>query len=219
VRSRSERANFERSNKPLERTGFAGRSAPTFGNISGELQPVRLAQTTIHCTKAIRELWPDPLARQWLQQYPDVFDGDDLRLTVNQPKNHFCEWFAAIHLFHREGARSLVEKYVFQNHPQKVAQLGRLLSERSERRSMQFERPTPSNHRISSSLSRRPAVTGSPRSKARATGFLESRSEAMMRSGEGLECRSKSSRSRSETDRLPNYAVHRPGARVARSSR
>ena len=94
---------------------------------------MRLIQTTIHCTKAIRDLWPDPLARQWLQQYPDVFDADDLRLTVNQPRNHFCEWFAAIHLFHREGAHSLVEKYVYQNHPAKVARLAALLSERERK--------------------------------------------------------------------------------------
>ena len=70
---------------------------------------MRRIQTTIHCTKTIRGLWPDPLARQWLQQYPDAFDMDDLRLTVNQPKNHFCEWFAAIHLSHREGAHCMVE--------------------------------------------------------------------------------------------------------------
>jgi len=89
---------------------------------------VNLAQTIIHCTKAIRELWPDPLAQQWLQQYPELFDDYDLRLTVNQPRNHFCEWFAAIHLFHRDGAHSLVENYVFQNHPAKVARLATLLS-------------------------------------------------------------------------------------------
>jgi hypothetical protein len=94
---------------------------------------MRLVQTTIHCTKAIRGLWPDPLARQWLQQYPDVFDEDDMRLTVNQPKNHFCEWFAAIHLFHREGASSLLEKYVFQNHPKKVAQFAAVLSEQERK--------------------------------------------------------------------------------------
>jgi hypothetical protein len=89
---------------------------------------VRLIHTTIYCTKAIRDLWPNPLASQWLQQYPDVFDKDDLRLAVKQPRNHFCEWFAAIHLFHREGARSLVEKYVYQNHPAKVARMVTLLS-------------------------------------------------------------------------------------------
>jgi len=94
---------------------------------------MRRIQTMIRCTKTIRDLWPDPLVRQWLQQYPDVFDMDDLRLTVKQPKNHFCEWFAAIHLFHREGAHCMVEQHVFQNHPTKVARMATLLSERERR--------------------------------------------------------------------------------------
>jgi hypothetical protein len=94
---------------------------------------VILAKTTIHCTKAIRELWPDPLARQWLQQYPDIFDEDDLRLTVSQPRNHFCEWFVAIYLFQREGAHSLIEKYIYHNHPIKIAKLATLLSERERK--------------------------------------------------------------------------------------
>src|SRR6516164_113428 len=94
---------------------------------------VKLIQTKTYCTKAIRELWPKPLAGQWLQQYPNLFDEDDRRLTVKQPRNHFCEWFAAIHLFHREGAHSLVEKYVYQNHPAKIARLKALLSERERK--------------------------------------------------------------------------------------
>jgi VRR-NUC domain-containing protein len=91
---------------------------------------VRILNSTIHCTKAIRELWPTPLASQWRQQYPDLFDPDDLRLTEKQPRNHFSEWFAAIHLFHREGAHSLIEKYLFQNHPRKVGLLATVLSRR-----------------------------------------------------------------------------------------
>jgi hypothetical protein len=106
-----------------------GDTSDSSGNINGESQTARPVHTTIHCTKAIRDLWPNPLARQWRQQYPDVFDADDLRLAVNQPRYHFCEWFAAIHFFHRDGAHSLVEKYAFQNHPAKVAQLAALLSE------------------------------------------------------------------------------------------
>jgi hypothetical protein len=91
-----------------------------------------LIETTIHCTKAIRDLWPNPLAKHWHQHYPDVFDEDDLRLTTTQPKNHFCEWFAAVHLFHREGAHSLVEKYVFGKHSVKMAKLREILSEREQ---------------------------------------------------------------------------------------
>ena len=79
--------------------------------------------TVIHCTQAIRDLWPDPLASQWLAQYPELFDEDDLRLAGTQPAYHFCEWFAAIHIFQRDGALSLVEKYVYPAHARKVALL------------------------------------------------------------------------------------------------
>ena len=50
---------------------------------------------------------------------PDVVDQDDLDLIVNQPfRGHsFAEWFAAIHLFVRDGARSVIEKYdTYENH-------------------------------------------------------------------------------------------------------
>ena len=77
-------------------------------------------QTTIYCTEQIRRLWPRPLAQRWAQEYPQLFDSDDIRLAVRQPRNHFAEWFAAIHLFQRDGVRSLLEKYTFQNHPRKV---------------------------------------------------------------------------------------------------
>ena len=80
-------------------------------------------ETVIHCTQAIRDLWPDPLASQWLAQYPDLFDEHDLRLAGTQPAYHFCEWFAAIHIFQRDGALSLVEKYVYPSHARKVALL------------------------------------------------------------------------------------------------
>ena len=81
----------EPHNSPLQATakGTPRLSATTFGSFNGESQTVRLMQTTIHCTRAIRDLWPDPLARQWLQQYPDIFDMDDLRLARNQPRYHF----------------------------------------------------------------------------------------------------------------------------------
>src|SRR5437867_3464231 len=66
----------------------------------------------IYCSPQVRRLWPSPIAAQWASLYPQLFDQDDVRLTRLQPKNHFSEWFAAIHLFHRDGALSLVEKYV-----------------------------------------------------------------------------------------------------------
>jgi len=66
---------------------------------------------------ATRALWPQPLARRWRSEYPHIFDSDDLRLALAQPRNHFAEWFVAIHLFHRDGAYSLLEKYLYGNHP------------------------------------------------------------------------------------------------------
>ena len=53
------------------------------------------------------------LAQDWYNQYPAIFDEDDLRLTKTQPSNHFYEWLAAIVIFHSTGYRSLIEKYQF----------------------------------------------------------------------------------------------------------
>jgi hypothetical protein len=89
---------------------------------------------TIYCTAQVRELWPQPLARRWLEEYPNIFDADDLRLTRFQPKSHFCEWFAAIHVFQSRGALSLVEKYRrAKAHPSKRAKFERLLSPKERR--------------------------------------------------------------------------------------
>jgi hypothetical protein len=81
----------------------------------------------IYCSGALRNRWPSPLATEWLGDYPGLFDQDDLRLAANQPANHFCEWFTAIHLFHRDNAVSLVEKYGFGNHARKVNIFQRLI--------------------------------------------------------------------------------------------
>jgi hypothetical protein len=76
----------------------------------------------------VRALWPSPLAEQWAALYPDLFDAEDVHLTRSQPKNHFAEWFAAIHLFQRDGLLSLVEKYLFKGHPRKQTLLNQLLT-------------------------------------------------------------------------------------------
>jgi len=60
------------------------------------------------------------LATEWHALYPEVFDDDDLRQPRNQPTKHFFEWLAAIHLYHRDGAFALVEKYGYRNHDRKV---------------------------------------------------------------------------------------------------
>ncbi len=84
-------------------------------------------ETTIFCPKAIRELWPRPVADHWLKQYPHIFDAEDRRLAKTQPSNHFCEWFAAIHLFQRDGMYSLLEKYIYKSHSKKVATVQSIL--------------------------------------------------------------------------------------------
>ena len=57
------------------------------------------------------------------RRVPHLFDHEDLRLALSQPQYHFCEWFAAVHLFHRDGVHVLVEKYFCANHSRKQEQL------------------------------------------------------------------------------------------------
>ena len=61
------------------------------------------------------------LAREWLRRYPELFDRDDLRLALRQPRYHFFEWLGAVVLFNTTGYRSLVEKYEFGEHSRKVS--------------------------------------------------------------------------------------------------
>ena len=79
-----------------------------------------MSDTVIYCSKQVRALWPTKLPQQWAALYPQLFDADDVRITLKQPRNHFAEWFTAIHLFQRDGSLALVEKYVFGTHPLKV---------------------------------------------------------------------------------------------------
>jgi|SRR5664279_4902115 hypothetical protein len=109
------------------------------------------AHTTIYCPQVLPELWrqslpgePPPLARQWYRQYPAVFDDDDLDHVVNQaPRGyHFYEWYTAIHLFQRDGSRSLVEKYdSYENH--RLNQRRR----RHRRKVAEYERVVPETQR------------------------------------------------------------------------
>jgi hypothetical protein len=84
---------------------------------------------TVYCPKKLRDRWPDPLAALWHQTYP-FFDDDDLRITRKQQTRHFYEWFVAVHLYHRYGAHSLIEKYRFAAHPEKKPKLAAVLSEK-----------------------------------------------------------------------------------------
>ena len=92
--------------------------------------------TTIYYPPGLRELWllpypgePTALAKRWHQEYPGLFDEDDLRLTVCQPELHFHEWYAAIHLLQRDGVFSMGEKYDSSKyHPLKFARYTEILN-------------------------------------------------------------------------------------------
>ena len=86
-----------------------------------------MKKSTIYYPAAVRDRWPG-VAREWSKLYPGLFDDDDLRMVANQPRSHFAEWYAAIHLFVRDGSLCLIEKYAYANHPAKVARLERVLS-------------------------------------------------------------------------------------------
>ena len=85
--------------------------------------------TTIFYTPELRDQWPVPLVAQWSKAYPQLLDEDDVRNTRLQPTKHFNEWFTAIHLFEQHQVLSLVEKYVYANHPRKREVLEKLLDQ------------------------------------------------------------------------------------------
>jgi hypothetical protein len=87
-----------------------------------------LSETLVRCPRSLRDTWPTPLAAQWRDAYPQLFDDDDLRLTVTQPWTHFWEWFAAMHIYERDGAYSLIEKYNCLSHPRKRERYESLLT-------------------------------------------------------------------------------------------
>ena len=95
----------------------------------GAAQPREETPEQIMYSRSLRDLWPDPLAGEWMRRYPHLFDEDDFRCTRKQQHLHFWEWYAAIHLIEREGAYSLVAKYVCKNHPVKAARLASVLSQ------------------------------------------------------------------------------------------
>lgn len=89
-----------------------------------------MRETVIYYSSHLRGLWPSPLAAQWASLYPQLFDDDDLRITRLQPRNHFSEWLTAIHLFHRDGVFSLVEKYAYANHARKRTLVGQMFTDK-----------------------------------------------------------------------------------------
>lgn len=68
------------------------------------------------------------LVTLWSSRYPDIFDGQDLRLARSQPGYHFYEWLAAVLMYESTGYVSLIEKYDCPNlHPRKVAVFERIV--------------------------------------------------------------------------------------------
>jgi hypothetical protein len=59
------------------------------------------------------------LQRALAAEYPHVFDDDDIRIALTQPRNHYFEWLGAIRLYLDVGYISLVEKYQFRRHQRK----------------------------------------------------------------------------------------------------
>lgn len=108
--------------------------------------------TTIYCPQVLHDLWrqglngePPELAKQWHRQYPELFDDDDLVHVRNQALSgyHFSEWYAAIHLFQRDGSRSLVEKYdTYENN-----RLNHIQRNTHRRKVAEYERVVPESQR------------------------------------------------------------------------
>jgi hypothetical protein len=102
---------------------------------------------TLFCPPGLRELWRQEgsmLPAFWHRHYPQLFDEDDLRIADGpQRLNHFAEWFAAIHLFHRDGSISLVEKYdIYENHRE-----NRLQTNVHVRKMAEYKRVVPEEQR------------------------------------------------------------------------
>jgi hypothetical protein len=67
-----------------------------------------------------REKFKDgELLYEWANQYPQLFDEQELQIADHPVPAHFFEWLGAIHLFETTGYLSLVEKYEFKRHKRK----------------------------------------------------------------------------------------------------
>ena len=78
---------------------------------------------SFHVTKDQRAKWRAlVLQPSWAQQYPQLFDDQDLRLATGPQGRagyHMVEWIGAIVLHTLTGFHALVSKYQFANHPRK----------------------------------------------------------------------------------------------------
>src|SRR3989344_7732633 len=67
------------------------------------------------------------LQKIWHKQFRKIFDKDDLRIALTQPRYHFGEWFVAIH-YANKGYKVLVEKYLYRNHSRKFKIISRFFT-------------------------------------------------------------------------------------------
>jgi hypothetical protein len=68
------------------------------------------------------------LVKEWAKMYKEIFDEDDVRITLKQESYHFFEWLAAVIIYTCTGYLSLVEKYQFKTHPRKQKIIRKLFS-------------------------------------------------------------------------------------------
>ena len=70
------------------------------------------------------------LVREWARKYPELFDGDDMRIlgTEHQRKYHFFEWLSAVVLYETTGFLGLMEKYTAKAHPRKLGVFSNMVS-------------------------------------------------------------------------------------------
>ena len=77
----------------------------------------------------LRERWNSgELPRRWRRAYPGVFDDQDLRVALSQPRYHFFEWLGALH-YHEKGYSVLVGKYFLQRNERRLKKLLQVLNE------------------------------------------------------------------------------------------
>ena len=70
------------------------------------------------------------LQKIWHKQFRGIFDEDDLRISLTQPRYHFGEWFVAIH-YAKKGYKVLVEKYLlYKSHPKKYSLITQILNQK-----------------------------------------------------------------------------------------
>ena len=86
---------------------------------------------TFSYTRAHRDGFKEgALLTRWAEQYPVLFDEQDISTATNQRHRgfHFVEWITAVLLYESTGYHSLVTKYQYAYHPKKHKIFRKLVS-------------------------------------------------------------------------------------------